>query len=99
MGAAVSDQAPIHPGIVMRQVLERKNLSVRDAARSMGVTPPALHAVLKGRCRLSAEMALRFAHVTGEGPRPYLDMQADRDIWHASRKLAATLRKIEGQAG
>ena len=51
---------PSHPGSFIRmEVIEPLGLSVTDAAKALGVTRPALSALLNGRAALSSEMALR----------------------------------------
>jgi len=46
----------------MREIIEEHaRLSVTDVARRMGVSRQALHAVLRGRSAVSADMALRAA--------------------------------------
>src|SRR5437764_9075179 len=67
---------PVHPGALMREILEdHAKLTVSEAARRMKVSRPALYAVLNGTAAVSAEMALRFARLTGGAPELYLNMQ------------------------
>jgi addiction module HigA family antidote len=55
-------RSPSHPGALMREIIEEHaRLSVTDVARRMGVSRQALHAVLRGRSAVSADMALRAA--------------------------------------
>ena len=43
-------------------------------------------------------MALRFGKLAGAAPELYLHMQDNHDLWHAQRRLAATLKGIEPPA-
>ncbi len=53
---------PPHPGEVLRQLcLEPLNLTVTDAARSLGVSRKALSSILNGRAGISPEMAVRLS--------------------------------------
>jgi addiction module HigA family antidote len=89
-------RVPTHPGELMREIIEEHvNLSVTDAARRMGVSRQALHAVLRGRSAVSADMALRFARLVGGEPELYLRMQENRDLWTARQRLGAQLSRIE----
>jgi addiction module HigA family antidote len=97
----VSNQtrAPTHPGELMREIIEEHaHLSVADAARRMGVSRQALHAVLRGRSAVSADMALRFAQLTGGRAELFLRMQENLELWTARRRLGARLAKIESVA-
>ena len=57
---------PAHPGgFVKDEIIEPHGLSVADAARILGVTRPALSALLNERATLSAELALRIEKACG----------------------------------
>jgi len=89
-------RAPTHPGELMREIIEEHvHLSVTDAARRMGVSRQALHAVLRGRSAVSADMALRFAQLTGGRAELFLRMQENRDLWAARQRLGVRLARIE----
>ena len=61
---------PAHPGgFVKSEVIEANELSVTDAARVLGVTRPALSALLNERSALSPEMALRIEKAFGVSDR------------------------------
>jgi antitoxin HigA-1 len=89
-------RAPVHPGELMREIIEEHvRLSVTEAARRMGVSRQALHAVLRGRSAVTADMALRFARLVGGRAELYLHMQEGLDLWTARQKLGARLSRIE----
>jgi addiction module HigA family antidote len=57
---------PAHPGQFIRmEVIEPLGLSVTDAAKVLGVTRPALSALLNGRAALSPDMAIRIEKAFG----------------------------------
>ena len=86
---------PNHPGELMREIIEEHFLlSVTDAARRMGVSRQALHAVLRGRSAVSADMALRFARLVGGRAELFLRMQENRDLWTARQRLRGKLARI-----
>ncbi len=75
---------PPHPGQVLRDYLSGR--SVTDAARHLGITRVALSRILNGSAGISAEMALRLSEALGTTPELWTGMQAQYDLWHASRK-------------
>ena len=78
----------VHPGALMREILEdHRKLTIAEAARRMGVSRPALYAVLNGTAAVTAEMALRFARLTGGAPELYLNMQTGYDLEAARQRL------------
>lgn len=66
----------------MREILSTElGLSAEEAARRMRLPRRVLDPVLWGRAPLTAELARRFADMTGGGPERYLQMQARYDQW------------------
>lgn len=81
----------VHPGVLMREILEdHAKLTISEAARRMGFSRPALYAVLNGTSAVTADMALRFARVTGGAAELYLNMQASYDLEAAQQRLKDT---------
>lgn len=73
--------SPAHPGAFVRgKVVESLGLSVTDAAHALGVTRPALSALLNGRAHLSPEMALRIEKAFGVSVETLMRMQNRFDI-------------------
>ncbi len=75
---------PAHPGQFVRmEVIEPLELSVTRAAQVLGVTRPALSALLNGRAALSSEMALRIEKAFGLKMDTLLRMQVSYEIAQA----------------
>lgn len=72
---------PTHPGeFVKSEIVEAYGLSVTDAAHALGVTRPALSALLNQRAHLSPEMALRIEKAFGVSLDTLMRMQNSFDI-------------------
>ena len=72
---------PAHPGgFVKSEILDELELSVTDAAKALGVTRPALSALLNERASLSPEMALRIEKAFGVKMDTLMRMQSSYDI-------------------
>jgi addiction module HigA family antidote len=85
-----------HPGALMREVLEKHvKLTISKAARRMRVSRQALHAVLNGTATVTAEMALRFARLTGAEAEFFVSMQTGHDLELAQQRLQDELADIE----
>ena len=77
---------PPHPGEVLRKLcLEPMNLTVTDAARSLGVSRKALSSVLNGRTGISPEMAVRLSIAFDTSAESWLTQQLQYDLWHAEK--------------
>jgi antitoxin HigA-1 len=80
---------PAHPGQFIRmEVIEPLDLSVTQAAKVLGVTRPALSALLNGRAALSPEMALRIEKAFGPKMDTLLRMQTAYEIAEARDREA-----------
>jgi len=78
---------PAHPGgFVKSEIVEALDLSVTDAAKALGVTRPALSALLNERAALSSEMALRIEKAFGVSMDTLMRMQNSYDIAQARRR-------------
>ena len=70
-----------HPGgFVKSEIVEALGLTVTGAARTLGVTRPALSALRNERAILSPEMALRIEKVFGVSMDTLMRMQTSHDI-------------------
>jgi addiction module HigA family antidote len=90
---------PAHPGgFVKSEIVEALDLSVTAAARALGVTRPALSALINERAALSPEMALRIERAFGVSMDTLMRMQNSYDIAQARRRAAqikvARFRKV-----
>jgi addiction module HigA family antidote len=75
---------PPHPGLVLREYLGA--MPVSAAAENLHVTRVPLSRLLNGKAGISATMALRLAAALGTSPELWMNMQAQYDLWHASRR-------------
>jgi antitoxin HigA-1 len=72
---------PAHPGCFIKfEIIDPLELSVTDAAKALGVTRPALSALLNQRADLSPEMALRIEKAFGISMDTLMRMQNSYDI-------------------
>ena len=80
---------PAHPGqFIKMEIIESLGLTVTRAASVLGVTRPALSALLNGRASLSPDMALRIEKAFGPKMDTLLKMQTAYDIAEARDREA-----------
>ena len=83
----IRTKSPAHPGgFVKSEIIAALDLSVTDAAAALGVTRPALSALLNGRAQLSPEMALRIEKAFGVSMDTLMRMQNSFDIAQARKR-------------
>lgn len=78
---------PAHPGgFIKHEVIDPHGLSVTEAAKVLGVTRPALSALLNERAALSPEMAIRVEKAFGVSMDTLMRMQGSFDIARARQR-------------
>jgi len=87
---------PAHPGEILADYLGGR--SVTEVARHLGVTRPALSRVLNGKAGISADMALRLSEAFNTDADLWLRLQAQRDLWIASRKRRTKVKPLTESA-
>ncbi len=88
---------PPHPGEIIRKFcLDALDMTVTDAAKSLGVTRKTLSSLLNGRAGISPEMALRLSKVFGRTPEGWLKLQLQYDLWKTQERVDLSgLQRIE----
>ena len=88
---------PPHPGEIIREFcIDALNMTITDAAKSLGVTRKTLSALLNAKAGISPEMALRLSKVFGRTPEGWLKLQIQYDLWKTQNRVdLGSLRRIE----
>jgi addiction module HigA family antidote len=78
---------PRHSVQVLRALcLEPLNLTVTDAARSLGVSRKVLSSILNGRAGISPEMVVSLSIAFNTSAESWLNQQLQYDLSHAEKK-------------
>jgi addiction module HigA family antidote len=86
---------PVSPGRLLRErVVKRIGLSQDELAKALGVSRFTVNQVLNGRRGISAEMAVRLAHVFGTSAEMWLGLQNQVDLFEAKQRLADDLKAL-----
>lgn len=85
---------PPHPGEFIKEVyLLPFNISSREVAQKLKVSPSTFNRLLNAQSNVSPEMALRLSKTLGRTPESWLAMQDAYNLWHAKKTI--DLRTIE----
>jgi addiction module HigA family antidote len=77
---------PPHPGRIVRQeCLEPLGLTVKEAAKRLGVTRQALNNLVNGKSGISPEMSIRLSKAFGSSPEVWLGLQLEYDLAEAEK--------------
>lgn len=86
---------PVHPGEIIREdILPALKRPKTEIARLLGVSRQTLYDILNEKKPISANMALRFGKMFGDGPEIWLRMQSNYDLKIAGRELEGVLDAI-----
>ena len=79
---------PMHPGELIREdLLPALGVSKTELARSLGISRQTLYDILNERQPVSAEMAVRFGKLFGNGARFWANMQRAFDLAIAEQNV------------
>jgi len=74
---------PPHPGeFIADTYLEPLGVSIRDAAKSLAVSPSTFARLINGQSNISPVMAMRLSKAFGRTPESWMHMQANYDLWN-----------------
>jgi antitoxin HigA-1 len=71
---------PIHPGLVLKTVLEDAGITANALALALRIPANRLTEIANGRRSLSADTALRLARFFGTSAQMWMNLQAKFDL-------------------
>jgi addiction module HigA family antidote len=83
----------IHPGELLKEVMDDADLSMNKLAKALHVPPNRITAIVKGTRGITAETALRLARYFGTSAQYWLNMQKFYELEVAEREFEAKIRK------
>ena len=88
----------IHPGEILKEeFLKPMSISAYKLSKSVGIPQTRTSQIIKGKRRITADTALRFAKYFGTTVKFWLGLQNDYDIEEERIKLEEVLGQIEPQ--
>lgn len=88
--------SPIHPGEILKDELQARNISQRKFAALIGSSYSVLNEILNGKRPITTEYALKIEAATGIPAYIWVNMQAAYNMQTARRdsRLSAMLEQI-----
>lgn len=78
----IADLAPVHPGSILRDILELHDMSQKELATAIGKPSPIINDIIKGKRNINAEFAVLFEAVLPDmKAQDWLNHQAEYDIY------------------
>lgn len=89
--------ANIHPGeVLFEEFMQPLGISQNRLARAMCVPPRRINEIVHGQRAITADTALRLAHVLGTSAQFWLGLQADYDLEQARQVDMGGMVKLTG---
>ena len=92
---------PVHPGEILREdILPALQMSKTAVAEALGISRQTLYDILNEKQPVTAEMAVRFGKLFGNGARFWVNLQSSHDLAIAERRVdVSAIRVLEIQDG
>jgi addiction module HigA family antidote len=84
---------PVHPGSILREELETRQLSANALARALHVNSGRIVDILNGKRAISADTALRLGRFFGNDAEFWMALQTQYDVAIARRELGRRLER------
>jgi len=95
---------PQSPGAVLQSFIDEYRINPFSLSKSIKVTYQSVTNILKGKGRISVQLALRLAQYFGNSPKYWLDVQSSSEIDELSSdknfiKIMKSIQKAEKSSG
>ncbi len=80
-----------HPGEILLEEMQERNISINFLARALRVTPSRVDEIVKCKRSVTAETALRLARFFGTSAEMWMNLQTAYDLATAAAKLSAAI--------
>jgi antitoxin HigA-1 len=85
---------PLHPGeVLLAEFIKPLSLSQHRLALSMRVSPQKINDIVRGKCGITADTALRLSIALGASAEFWMGLQSDYDMETALDILGDRLQK------
>lgn len=79
----------VHPGkILLSEYLDPRNISQREFARCISVSPNRVNEIIRGRRSVTGDTAIRFSIALGTSAEMWLGLQAHYDLEQARNEIS-----------
>jgi antitoxin HigA-1 len=87
-GNKINSDILLHPGEVLADELEARDISQKDFAKSIQFLPPHLNDLIKGKRNISAKIAIKLETELGIDADYWLRLQMKYDLAMERKQLA-----------
>ncbi len=85
----------IHPGEILKEeFLDPMGITAYRLSKEINIAQTRISQIIKGKRRITADTALRFASFFGNSPQFWMGLQDDYDLEEERKNIAKELEEI-----
>ncbi|MGC9328744.1 MAG: HigA family addiction module antitoxin [Candidatus Hinthialibacter sp.] len=84
---------PSHPGEILKDELEAREISMNQFAKSLKVPTGRISQILAGKRSITPDTAIRLGHYLGTSAEVWMNLQTQYDLALARQKLQNELKQ------
>lgn len=84
----VNTDHPLHPGFIIEDEIDARELKKKDVAKALGILPGHLSELIKEKRNVSAALAIKLEELFQVDAEYWLRVQSGYDLIKARRKLS-----------
>ena len=88
----------VHPGLVLKDELEKLGVTPTESARQIEVPPDRVSQIIHGKRSITGDTALRLGRWFGVDPQFWLNLQSHFDLVQAERETGDAIRHLPTRA-
>ena len=92
------DFKPVHPGIILKEIIEELGISQARLAHDIRVSPMRVSHIVKGSRPMTGDIALRLGKYLRQSPQFWMNLQSNFDVQIAKERMGRRLNSIKPAA-
>jgi addiction module HigA family antidote len=88
------DFKPVHPGVILKEIIEELGISQATLAREIGISQMRISHIVKGSRPVTGDVALRLGRYLKQSPQFWMNLQGNYDMRRAEAKIGRGLKEI-----
>ena len=88
----------VHPGVVLKDELDKLGITPTEFARQIEVPANRVSQIIAGKRSITGDTALRFGHWFGTDPQFWINLQAQFDLAAAEEETGEAIRHLPTRA-
>jgi len=92
------DFKPVHPGVILKEIIEELGITQTRLAHDIGVSPMRVSHIINGSRPVTGDIALRLGKYLRQTPQFWMNLQSNFDVQIAQESIGNRLKSIKPAA-